>query len=204
MGRGSMQPRIWVSRKEPSTEKSKNMTSINQILNMTKNKIVTCTLMLCLTMLSACKINYTFTGASINYETTKTFSVADFPNRARMVNPNLSPEFVEALKDKLISQTSLEMVRDGGDIMFEGQITKYDVRPMSIQANDVAAKNRLTVSMKVRFTNNVDHEQDFETSFSAYAEFNSTQLISTVEDDLMDEIIEQLTEDIFNRALANW
>ncbi len=152
----------------------------------------------------SCRISYSFTGASIDYNTTKTFSIADFPNRAQLVNPNLSPQLTEALKDKFINQTSLELVNDGGDLEFTGQITGYNVQPMAVTDNEIASKNRLTVTLKVKFVNNKDHEQDFDSSFSAYSEFESTNILSDVEDTLLEEIIEQITEDIFNKSVANW
>ncbi len=152
---------------------------------------------------TACKVSYSFTGASIA-PTVKTFSVYFFPNRARLVNPNLSQAFTDGLQEKLIKQTSLNQIQDNGDLEFSGQITDYDVKPMNIQQGDVAAQNRLTVSVKVKFTNNKDHEQDWEKTFSAYEDFESTNSLSAVEGDLTTEIIKKLTEDIFNASIANW
>jgi len=154
--------------------------------------------------LPGCKIGYSFSGVSLDMEKVKTFSVEYFANRARLVNPNLSQQFTEALQDKLTRQTSLDMVTERGDLEFSGQITGYDTRPMNIQEGDFAAQTRLTVTVKVKYINNSDHEQDWDKSFSAYADYESTQILSDVEEDLMVEIIEQLTEDIFNQSIANW
>ncbi|MGQ8336345.1 LptE family protein [Sunxiuqinia sp. A32] len=152
---------------------------------------------------TACKISYSFTGASISPDV-KTFTVYYIPNRARLVNPNLSQQLTEALQDKLLRQTSLDQLEESGDLEFEGQITNYDTRPMNIKEGDLAAQTRLTVTVKVKYTNNKNHDDDWEKSFSAYEDFDSNQILSDVEDSLMEEILEKLTEDIFNASIANW
>ena len=154
-------------------------------------------------MADSCKVSYSFTGANISPEV-KTFSVYYFPNRARLVNPSLSQLFTEALREKLQRQTSLNEMAENGDLIFEGQITGYDVRPMSIQKEDMAALNRLTVTVNVKYTNIKDTEQNAERSFSAFEDFDSMSSLSDVEDGLVPEIINKLTEDIFNATLANW
>ncbi len=152
---------------------------------------------------SSCKISYSFTGANISPDV-KTFSVYYFPNRAQLVNPTLSQEFTESLREKLQRQTSLDEVQENGDLEFEGQITGYEVRPMAIQKEDLAALNRLTITIKVKFTNNKDTEQSVERSFSAFEEFDSTSSLADVEDGLVPEILKKINEDIFNATIANW
>jgi hypothetical protein len=154
-------------------------------------------------VITACKVSYSFTGASIA-PSVKTFTVDFFPNRARLVNPNLSQQFTEGLQDKLIKQTSLNQIQEGGDLEFSGQITDYEVRPMNIQEGDLAAQNRLTVTVKVKYTNNKDHEQDWEKTFTAYEDFDSNNSLNTVEESLVPEIIKKLTDDVFNASIANW
>jgi hypothetical protein len=154
-------------------------------------------------IISSCKISYSFTGANISPDV-KTFSVYYFPNRARLVNPTLSQSFTEALREKMQRQTSLNELGEGGDLIFEGQITGYDVQPMSIQKEDMAALNRLTIRVNVKYINNLDPEQNAERTFTAYEDFDSTSSLSDVEDGLVPEIIDKLTEDIFNSTLANW
>lgn len=154
-------------------------------------------------VLTACKISYSFTGASIAANV-KTFSVYYFPNRARLVNPNLSQQFTDGLQEKLIKQTSLNQITEGGDLEFSGQVTDYDVKPMNIQKGDIAGQNRLTISIKVKFVNTKDHAQDWEKSFTQYEDFDSNQSLSSVEDGLVPEIIKKLTDDIFNASIANW
>jgi hypothetical protein len=152
---------------------------------------------------TACKISYSFTGASIA-PNVKTFMVGYFPNRAKLVNPNLSQLLTEGLQDKLIKQTSMSQLSESGDLEFTGQITDYEVRPMNISQGDIAAQNRLTISIKLKFTNNKDHEQDWEKTFTAYEDFDSNSSLSSVEDSLVPEIIKKLTDDIFNASIANW
>lgn len=152
---------------------------------------------------SACKIKYSFSGANLSPDV-KTYTVYYFPNRARLVNPTLSQVFTEQLKDKLQRQTSLDELEDNGDIEFEGQITGYEVRPMSIQKDDLAAQNRLTVTIKLKYTNNKVPDESFDRSFSAFEDFDSGASISEVEDELTMLIVKKLNEDIFNATIANW
>ncbi|PIF05462.1 MAG: hypothetical protein CSA36_06480 [Draconibacterium sp.] len=153
--------------------------------------------------LSGCKISYSFSGANLS-PLVKTYSVYYFPNRAQLVNPTLSDVFTEGLKEKLQRQTSLNELQENGDIEYEGQITGYEMRPMSIQKQDMAAQNRLTVTIKLKYTNHKEPDQDFEKTFSAYEDFDSTVPLSSVEDDLCNEIVKKLTEDIFNATIAVW
>ena len=151
----------------------------------------------------SCKISYSFTGANLSPEV-KTFAVYYFPNRARLVNPTLSQNFTEKLREKLQRQTSLNELTEDGDIEFEGQITGYDFRPMAVQKDDLAAQTRLTVSIKLKYTNHKVPEDSFEKNFSAYEDFDSSIPISSAEEELVSAIIDKLTEDIFNATIANW
>lgn len=153
--------------------------------------------------LNQCSIKYSFTGASIS-PMVKTYTVYDFPNRARLVNPTLSDDINEQLRDKFTRQTSLDYANDSGDLEFEGSITGYDIKPIAVQKDDVSAENRLTIRINVKFTNNNDHDQDFDTEFSAYYDFSSDLNISDVEDSGVEEILTQIIDDIFNKSVANW
>jgi hypothetical protein len=150
----------------------------------------------------ACGV-YSFTGASIDPEV-KTVSVAYIENQATLVNPNLSQTMTEKLKDFFVIQTNLDIVRRNGDLQFEGVITNYSVRPINIQSGDVAAENRLTVTVRMIFTNTVDDEKSFEHSFTRFADFDGNQNLKTVEEELVDQITNELVEDIFNKAVVNW
>lgn len=151
---------------------------------------------------SGCGV-YSFTGASISPEI-KTVEIQYFPNRARLVNPTLSQYFTDALKDKFMSQTNLGLVNTNGDLVFEGEIQDYRTEPIAIQENQTAALNRLTIKIKVKFTNKTEPDQSFDMSFSQSLEYESSASLSSVEEGLVAEINEALVEDIFNKAVVNW
>jgi hypothetical protein len=157
----------------------------------------------CLLCLQACKGGYSFTGTSISPDV-KSVSIAYINNMAPIVYPSLSNSLTEALKDKFTRNTRLDLIDDEGDLQFEGEVTNYDVTSMGVQANEVAATNRLTITVKIRFTNNVDEKQSYDKSFSAYEEFPSSEQLDAVQDQLVSAIVEKLIEDIFNNAVANW
>ena len=161
------------------------------------------TLILSIAIFTACKVSYSFSGA-VPMVGVKTFSIDYFPNRAKLVNPNLSQLFTDGLSEKMTRQTSYSQIEEGGDLEFSGQITGYDVKPMNIQQGDIAGQNRLTISIKVKYVNNKDHAQDWEKSFSQYEDFESSGSLSDVEDELVPQIIVKLTDDIFNASIANW
>ncbi|HBF88921.1 MAG TPA: hypothetical protein DDX39_09795 [Bacteroidales bacterium] len=155
------------------------------------------------TSFESCKISYSFTGASVSPDV-KTISIQDISNQAPLVVPTLSQTFTESLKDKFLSQTNLQLTDSYGDLNVEGEITGYSTQPMAIQGNETAALNRLTISVRIRFTNTKDEKQNFDSSFSRYTDYESSQSLDSVEEELIKEILEQLNEDIFNKALANW
>lgn len=157
-------------------------------------------------LLSGCifmKGGYSFSGASIP-EAAKTFSVAYFPNNAPMVSPTLSTTFVEALKDKFSRQTKLELVDEGGDFAFEGEIIGYTSVTASVSSDDYAILNRLTITVKVNFTNAVNPDDSFNQTFKAFADYDSTRLLTEVQQELDAEIVEQLVHDIYQAAASNW
>lgn len=151
----------------------------------------------------SCKVNYSFTGASIA-EDVKTVSVKTFQSYAPLANANLTQSFTEALKDVFISQTNLDLITRNGDLQFEGAITGYAISSVAIQGNETAALNRLTITVKVKFTNTKDSKQDFESSFSRFVDYESSQNIASIEDELIKDINDQLTQDIFNKSVSNW
>ena len=148
-------------------------------------------------MMESCGV-YSFTGASIT-PGVKTVSIQYFPNRASVAQPSLSQVFTDKLKEKFVSQTSLIQVNQSGDLRFEGYISDYTVQPTAIQSTDVAALNRLTITVHVKF-----EKQNFETSFSRYADFDSRKDLTSVESSLMNDISSQLVDDIFNKSVVNW
>ncbi len=151
----------------------------------------------------SCVGGYSFTGASINTET-KTFYVENFLNRASIVQPMLSSELTYSLINKIRSGTSLTETEDDADAVFKGTITSYRVSPTAITATDQAAKNRLTISVKVKYTNKQDSKSNFEESFTRYKDYDASLSLSSVEEALIKEINEELVDDIFTKAFVNW
>ena len=151
----------------------------------------------------SCSGGYSFTGASINPQT-KTFHVETFLNRASIVQPILASELTYALINKIRSGTDLSEVENNADVSFSGVITSYSVTPSAISANDRAAKNRLTIRVKVTCRNMQDKKSDFETTFTRYKEYDSSLSLSDVEEELIKEINEELVDDIFTKAFVNW
>ena len=149
------------------------------------------------------KGGYSLSGASVP-EAAKTFSVAYFPNNAPMVSPTLSTTLVEELKDKFSRQTKLQLVEENGDFAFEGEITGYSSTTASVSSNDYALLNRLTIKVKVRFTNVVEPNNSFNREFSAFTDYDSSQLLTDIQSDLDAEIVKQIVNDIFMAAASNW
>ncbi|MDR1201879.1 MAG: LPS assembly lipoprotein LptE [Tannerellaceae bacterium] len=152
----------------------------------------------------ACSISYSFTGSSIDYETTKTITISDFPNQAPLIYPPLAQKFTEELKDLFIRRTKLQMISANGDIDLEGEITGYDLAPMAIKEDAYSSMTKLTLTIRVRYANRSNPDKDFEQSFSANREFNSNQMLETVQDALNEELVKEITEQIFNSTVADW
>jgi len=118
--------------------------------------------------------------------------------------PTLSRSFTETLRDYFTTQTNLSLTDRGGDLTLEGSITDYSAKPVAIQGNEVAAQTRLTITVKVKFTNRKNEKQNFETEFSRYSDFPSSQNLNAVQAQLIKEIDDQLVDDIFKKAVVNW
>jgi hypothetical protein len=153
---------------------------------------------------TSCTVNYSFTGASIPPEV-KTIRIDYFENNAPLINPTLSQQLTDLLRSKFQSQTNLIIVTEGGDMVINGQITGYNTSPTAIQSDDLAALNRLTITLKVTFDNKYDKAQSFENqTFSRYEDYPSTTPLSEVSDNYVPLISELLVEDIFNKTVVNW
>jgi len=153
-------------------------------------------------ILQGCGI-YSFTGGNVG--NAKTIRISYFPNNATLVEPSLSQQFTLALQDKFLQQTNLSLTNTSADLTFEGEITQYRIVPIAATANQTAALNRLTISVKVRFFNSLEEDDNFEQSFSHFSDFGSDeQLIGGVLDTAFEEIFERITQDIFNASVAKW
>jgi Rare lipoprotein B len=165
------------------------------------NKINTLLILIAAFLLTGCGI-YSFTGASIPAEA-KTVSVQHFPNNANLVNPVLSDMITNTLRDYFMNQTTLDGVNDNGDLAIEGEIIDYKTSPTAI-TGDQAALNRLTITVNVRFYNRYDESKNFEQKFSQYEDYPSNQELNSIQDNILDNIVQKLCEDIFNKAVVNW
>jgi hypothetical protein len=152
--------------------------------------------------LPRCKVSYSFSGASTTG--LSTVSIQYFQNRASLVQPGLSQNLTDALIDKCKSQTNLAIINGLGDANFEGEISDYNTKPLTVSADATAAMNRFTITVKVKFTNAADPDMSFEQSFSRYEDYSSSLDLSNVEAELSENIIKMIVEDIFNRAFVNW
>ena len=171
--------------------------------SITKSLAKACIIVVCLTSISGCGF-YSFTGASIPPEA-KTFSVANFSNMAQEATmPGLTNMLSEELKDIFLKQTKLTLVITDGDFAFEGEVRSYQTNPTAITSNDVAAQERLTITVKIVFKNRYDELTSFDKTFSQYEEYPTTSSLASVESGLVETIAKKLAEDIFNASAANW
>ena len=158
----------------------------------------------CAFALTACSISYSFTGASIDYSRIRTISIADFPNVAPLVHPPLSNMFTEALRDQFSRRTRLQLLRTGGDLDIQGEIVGYDYVPLAIATDGFGTQTRLTLTVNVRFENRTNPEEDFERRFSASYTFDADRMLADIQDQLLDTMIQQIVEQIFNDTVARW
>ncbi len=155
-------------------------------------------------LMPSCLISYKFNGASIDYSKTKSISIADFPNNAALVYPPLSNSLSEGIRDIYSRQTRLQILRRGGDLELEGEITNYQLTPMAIAADSYSAETKLTLTIKVRFTNNVAPEESFEKTYSAFQTFDSSRMLNDVQEELCNTMIQEIAENIYNDTVAKW
>ena len=155
-------------------------------------------------ILTACSVSYKFNGASIDYTKTKTIQISDFPIRSSYVWGPMSSIFNNELKDIFANHTRLIQVKKNGDMKIEGEITKYEQRNKSVSSEGYSSQTELSMTVNVRFTNNANHSEDFEKQFSATSTYDSTQSLNSVQEDLVTEMVEEITEQIFNATVANW
>lgn len=161
--------------------------------------------------LTACSLNfglfeagYRFNGSNIDYSKTKTIQIAEFPNRASYIWPPMAGIFNGKLKDEFASHTKLQQVRRNGDLQIVGEITQYQQRNKAVSAEGSSSMVELTMTVNVRFTNNVKHEEDFERQFSSSKSYDSRLNLNSVQEDLVTEMTDDIVDQIFNATVANW
>ena len=155
-------------------------------------------------MLQACKVSYTFNGASIDYTKMKTIQLADFPIRSNYVWGPMASIFNNQLKDQFANHTKLRQVKRNGDLKIEGEITRYEQRNKSVSAEGSSAQVELSMTVNVRYTNNVNHKVDFEKQFTASQSYDSNLSLNAVQEDLVTQMVKELTDQIFNATVADW
>lgn len=173
-------------------------------LNNITRKIGYAAVLLAAVIITGCTVSYKFTGASIDYTKVKTISLETFQNRAAYQWGPMATMFNEALNDIFVQQTKLEQVARGGDLQLAGEITAYDQFNKSISSDGYSSMVQLKMTVNVRFTNNTNHDEDFERQFSATRDFDATQSLDSVQEELVDQMIKEIVEAIFNAAVANW
>lgn len=152
---------------------------------------------------SGCTMKYSFTGASID-PNMKTVSVLSFPNNATMVAPSLSSTLYDVLTQKIQRETRLQLIREDGQANFEGEIIDYRSDPIAVSGNETATKNRLTIAVKIKYTDSINEKNSFDRTFSEYGDYDSNQLLTSIEGTLIPEIVGKLVQNIFNEAFSNW
>lgn len=151
--------------------------------------------------LQGCKIS--LSGISIP-ETARTVSVENIENQAALTNPVFPQQFTEDLRQRFLSQTRLQVINANGDLGFSGTITQYQTQSLALTGNETSALTRLSISIKVKFDNQLNPEKNFEKTFTRFADFEANQPLSAVESTLLQELSEQLVQDIFNEAFLDW
>lgn len=175
------------------------------VLNKIKRLNIISVLAVSLCLLAACTVSYKFNGSSINYDKVKTISFENFPNRsAAFVWGPMESMLNTALQDKYMQQTRLKQVRQNGDLQLSGEITNYDAYNKGVGSDGYSTMAELKMTVNVRFVNNTNHAEDFEQQFSASREYNSTQQLSAVQEGLVNQMIDEIVEQIFNATVANW
>lgn len=154
--------------------------------------------------LSSCTVSYKLNGASIDYTKTKSISIADFINTAEMVYPPFAQTFSETLRDSYTRRTRLKVIKKGGDMNLEGEIINYTLTPLAIGADSYSSQTKLSVTIKVRFTNHKNPDDDYEKSYTAFQTFDSSKMLNEVQDDLMKIIVEEISDNIYNDTVAKW
>ena len=155
-------------------------------------------------IVSACSVKFRLDGASIDYTKTKTIQIVDFPIRSSYVWGPMGPMFNNQLKDVFANHTRLIQVKRNGDLKIEGEITQYSQRNKAVSSEGYSAETELSITVNVRFTNNANHKEDFERQFTATSSYETTRSLNSVQEQLVTEMVKDLTDQIYNATVANW
>ncbi len=152
----------------------------------------------------SCSVSYKFNSSSIDYTKVKTITINDFPIRSSYVWGPMQTIFNNELKDIFANHTRLAQVKRNGDLKIEGEITQYNQRNKSVSSEGHSAQTELSMTVNVRFTNNIEHKDDFERQFTATASYETTQSLASVQEELVTQMVKEITDQIFNATVANW
>ena len=169
-----------------------------------RKKIVFILVGLVTIMFISCSVSYKFNMSSIDYTKVKTIQITDFPIRSSYVWGPMGPMFNNRLKEQFADHTKLSQVRRNGDLKIEGEITNYTQKNKSVSAEGYSAQTELAITVTVRFTNNTNHQEDFEKTFTATSSYETTQSLASVQEQLVTEMVKDLCDQIFNATVANW
>jgi len=153
--------------------------------------------------ISSCSIAFNFTGGKVDLSL-ESLSVATFLNEAPIVVPYLALEVTNQLQDRFLSQSNLEITSGAADVQLSGSVTRYSIQPVAIQGDDQAVQDRLTIAVRVKFDNNVDPQESWENTFTAFTDFDSDLDFASNEADLINEVLEQITQDVFSKSIGKW
>ena len=171
---------------------------------MFKDKVKAVCLLLMVFLGTACSISYKFNGASIDYTKTKTIQISQFPIRSAYVWAPMQAIFNNQLTDIYARQTKLQQVNRNGDLQLSGEIVEYSQFNKAVSADGYSAQTQLKMTVNVRFVNNANHDEDFEQRFSATTQYDSSQQLTAVQEELVTQMVEDIVDQIFNATVANW
>ena len=181
------------------------MYTVNQHIKRLPASVIRCGgVLMLIAMIVACSVSYKFNGASIDYTKTKTIQINDFPIRSSYVWGPMAAIFNNQLKDQYANHTRLSQVKRNGDLKVEGEITRYEQRNKAVSSEGYSAQTELSMTVNVRFTNNVNHDEDFERQFTATQSYETTQSLQSVQEELVTQMCKDLCDQIFNATVANW
>ena len=159
-------------------------------------------LLLVMLLFASCEIRYSFSGGQ--FSGAKTFSVAYLKPQTALASPTYSQRLTEDFKDVMLSQSPLSLSETNGDLQFEGSVTNYVVSPMAIQSNETASLTRLSITVKIKYTNTLEPDLNFEKSFTKFADFAASESLFSIQEDLWKQINDQLAQEIYNASVGNW
>ena len=171
-----------------------------ELMNRTRHVLI----VLATLLISACTISYRFNGASIDYTTTKTIQIDNFPIRSAYVWGPMQSIFQNRLTDIFANQTKLRQVKKNGDLQMAGEIVAFDQYNKGISSDGYSSLVQLKMTVNVRFVNNKKHTEDFERQFTATSEYDASQQLTAVQEELVTQMVKDITDQIFNATVANW